>query len=56
MIAPLVAIIVALGVYPQLILDRTEEATTAQVAAAAAIADEGSDDDAQARAEGGEAP
>jgi len=34
-IAPLTLVIVALGVYPQLILDRTEEATTAQVAAAA---------------------
>jgi NADH-quinone oxidoreductase subunit M len=34
-IAPIVAVIVALGVYPQLILDRTEEATTAQIAAAA---------------------
>ena len=34
-IAPLVVVIVALGVYPQLVLDRTEEATTAQIAAAA---------------------
>jgi NADH-quinone oxidoreductase subunit M len=34
-IAPLVAVIVALGVYPQLVLDRSEEATTAQIAAAA---------------------
>jgi NADH-quinone oxidoreductase subunit M len=45
-IAPLAAIVVALGVYPQLILDRTERATTEHVAAAAAIADE---DGAQAR-------
>lgn len=30
-IAPLVAVVVALGVYPQLVLDRTEEATTAKV-------------------------
>jgi NADH-quinone oxidoreductase subunit M len=30
-IAPLVAVVIALGVYPQLILDRTEAATTAQV-------------------------
>jgi NADH-quinone oxidoreductase subunit M len=37
-IAPLTAVIVALGVYPQLILDRTEEATTAKVAAAAKVA------------------
>jgi NADH-quinone oxidoreductase subunit M len=41
MIAPIVAVIVALGVYPQLILDRSEEATTAQVKpAAAAVAGE----------------
>jgi len=37
-IAPLALVIVALGIYPQLILDRTEEATTAKVAAAAKIA------------------
>jgi NADH-quinone oxidoreductase subunit M len=29
-IAPLVAVVVALGVYPQVVLDRTEEATTAK--------------------------
>jgi len=37
-IAPIVAVIVALGVYPQLLLDRTDEATTAKVEAAAAVA------------------
>jgi len=36
-IAPLVAVIVALGVYPQAILDRTEEATTAQIARAVEV-------------------
>jgi len=40
-IAPIVVVIVALGVYPQLILDRTEEATTANVAAA--VAESGGD-------------
>ena len=40
-IAPLVVVIVALGVYPQLILDRTESATTAQVQAAAKLTDDG---------------
>jgi NADH-quinone oxidoreductase subunit M len=30
-IAPIVAVVIALGLYPQLILDRTEAATTAQV-------------------------
>ena len=39
-IAPLVLVIVALGVYPQLLLDRSEEATTEHVAAAAAVADD----------------
>ncbi|NLT05557.1 MAG: NADH-quinone oxidoreductase subunit M [Solirubrobacterales bacterium] len=39
LLAPLVAVIVALGVYPQLILERTDAATTAQVTAAEAIAD-----------------
>jgi NADH-quinone oxidoreductase subunit M len=38
-IAPIAAVIVALGVYPQLILERTEDATTAQVAAAAKVSD-----------------
>ena len=28
-IAPIAAVIIALGVYPQLVLDRTEEATSA---------------------------
>jgi NADH-quinone oxidoreductase subunit M len=30
-IAPVVAVVVALGIYPQLVLDRTEEATTAKI-------------------------
>jgi NADH-quinone oxidoreductase subunit M len=38
-IAPLAAIVVTLGVYPQLVLDRSEEATTAKVRAAGALAD-----------------
>jgi NADH-quinone oxidoreductase subunit M len=46
-IAPLVAVIVALGVYPQLILDRTEEATKVNVAAAAKLSG-GSDKRAEA--------
>jgi NADH-quinone oxidoreductase subunit M len=52
-IAPLVAVIVALGVYPQLILDRTEEATTAQIAAAAgeAAGDRAADGEPSATAE-----
>ncbi len=41
-IAPLVAVIVALGVYPQLILDRTEDATTAQITEAAKLTEDGS--------------
>jgi NADH-quinone oxidoreductase subunit M len=41
-IAPVVALVVALGVYPQLVLDRTEESTTAKIRGAAAIADRGS--------------
>jgi NADH-quinone oxidoreductase subunit M len=41
-IAPLAAVIVALGVYPQLILERTEDATTAQVAAAGKLTEDGS--------------
>jgi hypothetical protein len=39
-IAPITAVVVALGIYPQLVLDRSEEATTAQVEAAARVADE----------------
>jgi NADH-quinone oxidoreductase subunit M len=38
-IAPLAAVVVALGIYPQLILDRSEEATTAKVREAGALAD-----------------
>jgi NADH:ubiquinone oxidoreductase subunit 4 (subunit M) len=30
-IAPVVAVVVALGVYPQLVLDRTEETTAKKV-------------------------
>jgi NADH-quinone oxidoreductase subunit M len=41
LIAPVVAVVVALGVYPQLFLDRSEEATTAKVKEAAALADGG---------------
>ncbi len=41
LIAPLAAVIVALGVYPQLILERTEDATVAQVQAAAKLSDDG---------------
>ncbi len=40
-IAPLVAVIVALGLYPQLILERTEGSTVAQVQAAAKLTDDG---------------
>ena len=39
-IAPLTAVIVALGVYPQLILERSEPDTVAQVEEAARLADE----------------
>jgi NADH-quinone oxidoreductase subunit M len=49
LIAPLALVIVALGAYPQLILDRTEEATTAKVAAAGEVAGDG--ERAQARRE-----
>ncbi|HEV2724602.1 MAG TPA: NADH-quinone oxidoreductase subunit M, partial [Thermoleophilaceae bacterium] len=38
-IAPLTVVIVALGVYPQVMLDRTDEATTSKVEAAAAAVD-----------------
>jgi NADH-quinone oxidoreductase subunit M len=48
-IAPLAAVIVALGVYPQLVLERTEEATTARVAAAAAVQSQPSAAEASAR-------
>jgi len=41
-IAPLAAVIVALGIYPQLVLERTEDATTAQITAAAKLTDDGS--------------
>lgn len=43
-IAPIAAVIVALGVYPQFILDRTEAATTAKVVTAAERAGQGGPD------------
>ena len=43
MIAPVAAVIVALGVYPQFLLDRSEEATVATVREAGALADSGVD-------------
>ena len=53
-IAPLAAVVVALGVYPQLMLDRTDEATTARVEAAQAAA-AGVTPEAPAEAGGGTA-
>jgi NADH-quinone oxidoreductase subunit M len=53
-VAPLVAVIIALGVIPQFLLDRSEEATTAKVKAARAIADRGSSAQAQVRGHGGD--
>jgi NADH-quinone oxidoreductase subunit M len=41
LIAPIAAVIVALGIYPQLVLERTEDATTAQITAAAELTDDG---------------
>ncbi len=38
-IVPLAAVVVALGVYPQFLLDRSEEATTAKIQAAAEVAE-----------------
>src|SRR5829696_3028385 len=46
-IAPLVAVVVALGVYPQFVVERTERATVARIAEARAFAEQ------QARAEAG---
>jgi NADH-quinone oxidoreductase subunit M len=43
-VAPLVAVIVALGVYPQLVTNRTEDATVGKVHEAATIACIGDDD------------
>jgi len=40
-IAPVVAVVIALGVYPQFFLDRSEEATTAKLDRASAVADGG---------------
>ncbi len=40
-IAPVVAVIVALGIYPQLVLDRSEEATVSKVRKAGELADNG---------------
>jgi NADH-quinone oxidoreductase subunit M len=39
-IAPLVAIVIALGLYPHFIVDRTEEATTASIEAARTVGEE----------------
>ena len=39
-VAPLVAVIVALGLYPQFVIERTEDATTASIAAAKDIGEE----------------
>ena len=62
-IAPVTAVIVALGVYPQVVLDRTEEATSARVGPAAAVAGGGADEaeapapaPEEALPEGGAAP
>ena len=43
MIAPVAAVIVALGVYPQLLLDRSEEATVSKVREAGRLADASGD-------------
>jgi hypothetical protein len=37
-IAPVAAVVVALGVYPQFVLDRSQETTVRKVAPAAAVA------------------
>jgi NADH:ubiquinone oxidoreductase subunit 4 (subunit M) len=42
-VVPLVVVIVALGVYPQLVVERTEAATDAQIVDAAVIAQCGDD-------------
>ena len=39
-VAPLVVVIVALGLYPQFVIKRTEDATTASIAAAKDIGEE----------------
>ena len=38
-IAPVTAVVIALGLYPQFVLDRTEEATVAKVRGGRGIAD-----------------
>ena len=38
-VAPLVAVIVALGLYPHFVVDRTEDATTASIAPARELAE-----------------
>jgi NADH-quinone oxidoreductase subunit M len=48
-IAPLALVTLALGAYPQLILDRTEEATTSKAAVASQIADHGHREVSEAR-------
>ena len=40
LLAPLVAVIVALGVYPQVVLERSQKTTVAKVAPAARVADQ----------------
>jgi NADH-quinone oxidoreductase subunit M len=40
LLAPLTAVIVALGVYPQVVLERSQKTTTAKVAPAARVADQ----------------
>jgi NADH-quinone oxidoreductase subunit M len=38
-LVPLVAVIIGLGVFPQLVLDRSEEATVQQIGPAVAVAE-----------------
>ena len=52
-IAPVVAVIVALGVYPQLVLERSDEAVTAKVRPAAEVAGGGEAEAAEQTAPGG---
>ena len=53
LIAPVVAVIVALGVYPQLLLERTDEAVAAKIEPAAEVADGGEAEAAEQPAPGG---
>jgi NADH-quinone oxidoreductase subunit M len=52
-IAPVVAVIVALGVYPQLVLERTDEAVAAKIEPAAEVAEGGEAEAAEQPAPGG---